>query len=182
MIIDISKYKSSPKDKFLFDTNVWICILNPMGNREKDLQRIYSAFYKNVKNNDIFFASHIISEYINRALRYDFNQKRKKRGWDSRDFKRKYRESPDHEKTIKSIKSIIKKPLLERCHKLDDKLNKNTLIKIVDFISDKKGDFNDKLTVELVRGQDIKIVTDDFDFKEFSTDIDILTSNKKFWN
>ena len=181
MIIDISKYKPTQQDKFLFDTNVWIYILNPRGDRGKDRQRKYSSFYKSVKNNSIFFSSHIISEYVNRALKDDFDMKREKKGW--RYFK-EYRKTKDYKTTIKSIKDSIKKPLLERCQKLDDVLSKDTLIDIINFISDKDMDFNDKLFVEMAKEKKIKIVTHDKDFKEFQSDhgIDILTGNPSFWN
>ena len=183
MIIDISKYEPKTRDTFLFDTNVWIYILNPRGNEEKDRQREYSAFYKRVKNNEIFFASHIISEYVNWALRDDFNLKKKSKGWDGRDFKKKYRNTKDYKETLKSIKYTIKKPMLERCQKLDDRLSKDQLIGIVEAVSYNLNiDFNDKLSIELVKGQNIKIVTHDLDFKDFGEDVDILTAHKRFWN
>ncbi|MCZ0932113.1 MAG: hypothetical protein OXJ52_03055 [Oligoflexia bacterium] len=61
--------------------------------------------------------------------------------------------------------------------------SKDQLIGIVEAVSGNIDiDFNDKLSIELVKGQNIKIVTHDLDFKGFGADIDILTTNKKFWN
>ena len=124
MIIDISKYKPSSRDKFLFDTNIWIYILNPRGGWDENRQREYSAFYKRVKNNEVFFASHIISEYVNRALRDDFNVKKKSKGWAGSDFKKKYKKTKDYKETLNTIKYTIK-PLLDRCQKLDDTLKRS---------------------------------------------------------
>jgi len=116
MIFELSKYKINQKDRFFFDTNIWLYIHDPIGERDKprwkkEKEETYTRFYLQIiKKNDIYFSSLILSEYINTSLRNDFNRKKERKGWDS--FKRHYRETEDCKKMRGIIKDIVNKKYL----------------------------------------------------------------------
>ena len=185
MIFDLSKYRISQKGSFFFDTNIWLFIHDPISERDKpnwkkEKEDKYTRFYSQIKKkNDIYVSSHILSEYINTALRNDFNRKRESKGWV--DFKKDYRETEDCRKMRNIIKNIVNEKILNRCKKLDENLTKDNLKKALNLLVDENKDFNDLLIAEMIKDKNIMLVTDDLDFKSFQNDYPILTYNRKFF-
>ena len=171
MIVDISSYQTQSGDKFLFDTNIWFYIYYSMGYKNEKKISKYSGFYKSILNKEIFITSQIVSEFINQCLRYDYNDINN----NYKNFK-DYRNSADGKKSMSIIKPVIINKILINCKKLNDTITINQLISMTE--KSIEVDFNDILSVEQTKQEQLKIVTDDSDFGYFCNDFDILTYNQ----
>ena len=62
-------------DNFFFDNNIWIFLFCPIGNHDKNKQKIYSSFLQSVRqaNATIWINSLVISEFANVSIKLDYN-------------------------------------------------------------------------------------------------------------
>ena len=182
MITDTDSYITSvrPEDRFVFDTNVWISILCPVGKPNDWRTRKYGSFLNSIFKSgcDIYTTSYILSEYVNRVLRlsYSFHPSSSLSGTDN--FKKVYRISSEYKKDYADIVVQINK-IMGFCQKLDDKFTSLDVASIM-----KRGeetDFTDSLLLHNVQvlNSDFKVVTDDTDYLKFCGDINIITANRK---
>lgn len=180
MIIDVSRYSPIPSDKFIFDANIWISIYCPIADHNKVSAAKYSDFYKKllVGKNPIFISSHIISEFINRYLRIDFDLIRLEDA-SIKEYKRDYRAATYYTATMAQISADVQNKILKTTKKLHGSLTLDQISQIMNQLP--APDFNDAVLIEKVRDKDkdIKIVTDDGDFGRYKNDFDILTSNRR---
>ncbi len=176
VIKDIKKYTPKSMDNFFFDNNVWIYLFCPIGNHDKKKQQLYSSFLQSIRvvNATIWINGLILSEFFNTSIRLDYNlwkEQEQKNGKFTTDFKKDYRPTDRYKNTVKSINSAIKN-IIYLCQKCSDNFNALDMSKIMSNIS--KVDFNDSYYVELCRISSFKLVTDDNDFSELDTSIDII--------
>ena len=115
MKMDLSKlYSISEKDRVFLDTNVLIFLFSPFNmskeyeNQKEKYSEIFNLLIEN--KSKLFDNSLVISEFINRNLRLDFNKNFNKLG--DKDFKNDYRGSEAYSKTLKSIINQLKKILI----------------------------------------------------------------------
>lgn len=178
MIIDINKHAPSSAEKFFFDANIWLYMHCPLGNYKAHITSSYSNFYKKITNakSEIYISSQVVSEFVNAYLRLDFAfQKR----LDSSlvEFKKDYRNSRHYGPAVSLITSTLNNKILPKCHKLDDRF---TSVSMADILKNLQSiDYNDSYLHEQIKGQNIKIITNDFDFQLFKKSCDIVTSNPK---
>lgn len=167
MKMDLSKLYSITKDDRVFlDTNILIFLFSPF-NMSKDYEHqkekyseIFALLVKN--KSTLYINSLVISEFINKNLRLDFNKNFNKSG--DKDFKDDYRGSEPYKKTLKSIITELKK-ILKFTNKLNDDIEQLDILK--EYTSDLNLDFNDVIIADTVIKHELKILTDDKDFEDY---------------
>ena len=175
MIIDLSKHKPSPNNKYLLDANIWIFLFCPLGNAKPQKQRVYSVFYNELLKSgaEICICSTILSEFVNRYIKLDFEEYKWKNN--NPDFKKGYRKSTDYQQNIKMLQYIVLNQMLPKATQINDKFDQleiDDLFKQIDF-----ADFNDAQIAWLAKQDGMTLVTDDGDYVAYKNDIDIVTNN-----
>lgn len=137
----------------------------------------YEELYKNIIKSkaEIIISSVQISEFVNRCIRFQYQLWTKDNGVDL-DFKTGYRETDDYRNSMNAILEIIKSDILSVSSCLDDgfsKMNPDTLYQF-----GFSYDFNDSLVAEIARLNGAILITDDKDFANYSSNIQIVTANK----
>jgi len=176
-IINLNSYSPSKSDNFIFDTNIWLYLYCPLGDYKTLIIKKYENFLVKIikANSTIFLSSLILSEFINRYIRLDFNIKNKIDPDKFSDFKKDYRTSPEFLVTVKALQATIRQQIIKITKNISDDFNNYDLTYIINNVD--KADFNDLCIEELSSISNYKIVTDDKDFKITSKSIEVLTSN-----
>lgn len=175
----IGSHTVNPSDNYFFDANVWLFLFQPIGNSSSSLISQYANLFKElIKNNcSIYISSHIISEFFNSVLRYEFNALRKLQPTVYNDFKRNFKNTPKYNSLLSNLVTITKTQILTNSKPIGDDFDK---IKIDDlFNSIGTLDFNDKYYVELCATNNFTLVTNDKDFKSSPKSLNIITANNK---
>jgi predicted nucleic acid-binding protein len=175
--IDISTYIPKNTDNFIIDTNIWLYLFCPIGSYNALTINYYEKFMvKIIKNNSkIFITSLIISEFINRYFRIDFDIKKNLDPINFKDYKRNYRGSADFLNTSNTIRATLRQQIIKISKIVDDEFSKYDLKKILNEID--IADYNDLCLGEISSLNNYKIITHDSDFKKISNSIEILTAN-----
>jgi len=174
-IIDITKYSPKSSDVFFFDNNIWMYLYCPLGNYQKDKQKYYSSFLRSIKTSrsTIFINSLVLSEFANRYLRLDFIQWKNTTSNNSIDYKKDYVGTLRYKETVEEIKLQINQ-MMKICEKSSDNFNSIDLKNVLQHLT--LIDFNDSYYIELAKGQNWKIVTDDKDFLTYQNhSVEIVT-------
>lgn len=171
-MIDVSNiYNIKKEDKVFVDTNILIFLFSPSSiikSSTYQIQKYSAVFTKLVENKcDLYVNSHVVSEFINRCLRDDFNNNFNING--DKDYKKDYRGSVEYNTTIKIVLKQLKKFMVTSKH-INDDFESFDLSKAYDTTSE--SDFNDLIIADTVKKNNLKLLTDDNDFKT-SLGIDI---------
>lgn len=162
----------SLKDRtFFFDANSLIYIFwstSPDSQEAVDYGSIYATLVRN--NATLAINEIVISEIINRVLRIEFG----KTGMTKDKFK-EFRDSEEGQSVQEDIYAIIKNKILDKFQIISDIYSKE---EVSSFLTISKLDFNDKVIELLCKKKNMILLTHDHDFS--SSDVDILSSNKKF--
>lgn len=168
MSIDLSNiYKINKNDCVFIDTNILIFLFSPDFVKSQDYQiDKYSSIYaKLVENNcKLFINSHIVSEFINRCLRIDF-EKNVQDTSRSKKFKTDYRGTSAYKKTLTIILKELKKFMSINVTQINDNF-KNFDIQKECKISNSL-DFNDLIITRNVIDNKLKLLSDDQDFHNY---------------
>ncbi|MDR1285423.1 MAG: PIN domain-containing protein [Campylobacteraceae bacterium] len=160
-------YPNSPninKDyKIFFDANILIFLFAPSfisTKKHKQYSYIFNILLEN--KNEIYVNSVVISEFINRCLRIDFEKKFPNKS--KRNYKKDYRNSNDY----KEIFNIILKQL-EKFFQLGAiQINDNfSTFNISKECKNTNLDFNDLIIAKNVLDNNLKLLTDDKDFNNY---------------
>lgn len=174
-IYDVSSYKPTNGNNFFFDANIWLSIYGPIGAPHDWRAERYSKFLSKLQNQscNIYTNSIIVSEYVNRFSRMEFEQQRELLGFGPKDFKI-FRKSTYFEAIASEIEVNIKKivKIVRRC---DHEVGNVDLIKLASDYKNGYYDFNDLMFVEICRDNNLILVTHDGDFKDCG--IEIVTAN-----
>ncbi len=179
-IFYIRGYAPQENESFLLDTSALIKTfteLNYNGNPKSE-DYYSSFFYKKLKPNKIkpYITSIILSELINRYLRFHYEQFKEINNKKSLKFK-EYRNEEDYIEKLNAIISIVKDDILPEFNRLNDNfmnLSVDSLLSI-----DITYDFNDKIIAETCVANKLTLVTDDYDFALIFPRPKILTANSK---
>lgn len=162
------------KDKKVFmDANILLYIFWPMGNQS--WVKEYSSFFKDLLKQKIVIVTDrtTLSEFINRALRYEYETHLRENNLDKRSLPfKEFRDQNYGKETVKEIYSITKEKILNQFEYLDKSFSKEEVLEILD---KENGDFNDQLIAKFCQENSLFFLTNDGDFK--NTGIDILTAN-----
>jgi predicted nucleic acid-binding protein len=175
--IDVRTYTFRKDDRLLLDANIWLSVYGPIACHDwrtdvysKALSRIYSSKCL------IFLDAIVLSEYINRFARLEYEQMDKSiKPSTYKEFR-----SSVHFKNVASEVAITVNNILKKttCCNFDFESIKTTDI-LVDYQAGTR-DFSDSLIIELCKEQDLVLITHDKDFK--NCDIPILTAHKRLLN
>jgi predicted nucleic acid-binding protein len=160
-----SMYKIDKNEKVFIDANILIFLFSPdfVSSREYQVDK-YSKILELLitNNNELYINSLVISEFINRCLRIDFEKNFQDRNR-TKDFKRDYRDSDSYVKTLRIIKKEIKKFLKLNVKQIHDDFDKVNIIEELDRLD--KLDFNDLMIVKSIEIYGLKLLSDDGDFR-----------------
>jgi predicted nucleic acid-binding protein len=168
MSIDISSiYKINKDDKVFIDTNILIFLFSPdfVSSKRHQIDK-YSAIYgKLIENNcKLFINSHVVSEFINKCLRIDFEKNFQDKET-SKDFKRDYRESQRYQDTLSLVLKELKKFISLNVSQLDDEFGIFDIFE--NYKNNETSDFNDLIIAKIVISNNLKLLSDDGDFNNF---------------
>lgn len=180
-IISINDYYPTGDDTFLFDNNVWIYLYCPLSAYDRKHQKIYSSFYQKIlsSNSLVFVTSLILAEFVNRCLRFDYNQwcKNPINIQNGKDFKRDFVGSEAYKDSVENITINVNK-ILKLTEKYPDDFNAVDMSSILENL--KSIDFNDAYFIHLAENRKLKIVTHDADFFNPKYKITVITGNRNY--
>lgn len=163
-------YKVSTSDKVFVDTNILIFLFSPsyVKNSDDQVEKYSAVFSKLIENKcDLYINSHVVSEFINRCLRIDFDNNFNIN--QDKNYKKDYRASEAYLKTIKIVLKELKK-FLSFANHINDDFESFDISQA--YKSTKENDFNDLIIADTVKKNGLKLLSDDKDFMEIGIDID----------
>ena len=177
-IHDISTYEITFNDIFFFDNNIWMFIFCPIGNAKEYKQKKYSSFLDKLVRNKgtIFVNSLILSEFSNAYLRLDFNLWKEEQPTNELEYKRDFIKTQQFKATVIDVKNAIKS-ILKITQKCNDDFSSIRFENVLNNFGDT--DFNDSYYIETAQKNKWKIVTDDADYFNVSSNIEVITANIK---
>jgi len=165
-MIDVSGiYKIKPTDQVFVDTNVLIFLFSPsyVNSNRSQIEKYSAVFASLVKNKcSLYINSHVVSEFINRCLRIDFENNYNINN--DKNYKKDYRGSIEYLKTIQIVLKELKKFLRLANHINDDFVSFDITTA---YSSTRESDFNDLIIADTVKKNNLKLLSDDRDFKNF---------------
>lgn len=164
--MDVSSvYKIDENEKVFIDANILIFLFSPdfVSSKEYQVDK-YSKILELLilNNNELYINSLVISEFINRCLRIDFEKNFQDKSR-NKDFKREYRDSAKYIQTLRIIKKEIKKFLKLNVKQIHDSFDRVDILEELDHLD--KLDFNDLMIVKSIETYGLKLLSDDGDFK-----------------
>ena len=172
---DIHSFKPTKQQKFIMDTNVLLKLLYPAMSEENS--KPYENLYKSIIEVQAKFiiSSVQISEFINRCIRFQYNLWKKDKD-NAVNFKTDYRNTNDYTESMQAILEIIQTDILPLSICIDDRFSEMDTKKLYQYGF--SYDFNDSLVAEIARLNNAILITDDRDFGNHASNIDIITGNK----
>lgn len=174
---DINSFKPTKQQKFIMDTNVLIKLLYPAMSGKNTIP--YEKLYQSIIGMQAkFIVSSIqISEFVNRCIRFQFDLWKKDQDEETDiDFKHDYRNTEDYRESMKAILEIIQNDILPVSTCIDDRFCEMDTDKLYSYGF--SYDFNDSLVSEIARLNNAILITDDKDFGNYASYIEIVTDNK----
>ncbi|MDN5872967.1 MAG: PIN domain-containing protein [Sinobacteraceae bacterium] len=170
--ISVENYNFTPKDELLLDTNIWLFVYCPQKPGNKKVAT-YSRALANVlaANSRIYIDVLIVSEFINAYARLKWNVMGKPHG----DFKR-FRKSQDFKPIAQDIANDIKR-VLNHCSRVENGFETLDIDGLIAEYAGGDSDFNDQVIAALCQRKDLKLVTDDGDFR--GQGIPVVTANQR---
>lgn len=174
-IIKTRDYTVGPDDAFVFDTNVWLLLYGPVANVQPKKQQQYASLLRQIRERQavIFITSLIISEYINRALRIEFDLWKNRTGNTNADFKHDFRPTGDYLQVLEDTKNQVL-DILGITQRDYDNFHNENISSILNRMSD-KCDYNDSYILGSCKRLPAKLVSDDKDMKTLDYPITLIT-------
>lgn len=171
---NISYYSFNKNDILLIDTNIWLYLFPAPSNSRHNFTKQYSAAFKTMLANKVTIAinSTILSEYLNRYCRIEWNALHKAKHPDFKQF----RQSTDYQ-PVGQQAALFVKDILKLCVKMDDNFTSANIIQILSDFESGAVDFNDGLIADSCLRHGWKLITHDADFTYGG--IEVLTTNQK---
>ncbi len=158
-------YRIDKEDRVFIDTNILIFLFSPdfVSSHEYQVDK-YSKILELLlmNNNELYINSLVISEYINRCLRIDFEKNFQDKNR-TKDFKRDYRDSERYTQTLRLIKKSLKKFLKQNVKQINDGFEEIDILEELNHLD--KLDFNDLMIVKSIETYGLKLLSDDGDFR-----------------
>lgn len=178
-IIDIRTYTPTENDKLFFDTNIWMQLFCPIGKYNDKIVNIYNNFFLRAISSKakLFTSSMIISEFFNSYSKIEFSEKATNFPEKYKNYKADFRNTEEFTELSSNIIELIQKKILKFSSKIDDNFQDINLDEV--FGNKENFDFNDSYFLKLCEKNDFSIVTNDKDFLDYSTNVNIITTWKK---
>lgn len=160
---------------FFFDTNILLYLF--YSHTVDWASKAYSSLYADMlnRNSKIVIDNTVLSEFINRILRIEYDLQMKMSADQSIPFK-KFRDTEMGQRTVSHANALVNN-VLKFISVDGEVMDKNDIesILIVDSL-----DYNDKVIEHLCESKEYILVTNDIDFKE--SNIDILSAHWGFYD
>jgi len=159
-----------------FDTNVLLYLFGNMTYKNRNTVDAYSTLFMQCLTKDckLCVDTLVLSEFINRLLRFEYENYLKKNTLNKRacNFKQ-FRSSSEGIQTAQDIETIVNERLLKH-FMIVGKVFKNVDISSIGLSNT---DFNDALIIKICQEHQCVLVTHDADFS--AAEIDILSANPR---
>jgi predicted nucleic acid-binding protein len=171
---DLASYAFSKEEPLLLDTNVWLYLYPAPSDRATGYAAGYSAAFKNMRavGAHLIMDAMILSEYLNRYCRIEWNALHKRTYPDFKVF----RKSVSFQSVGTGAATFARK-MLTLCNRHDHPFATADVARVLTDFESGANDFNDGLLAEACRYHKWKLVTNDGDFIEGG--IDVLTTNSR---
>lgn len=172
-VFNTNHYKPKKTDEFLFDTNVWIYIIVPGLSYDQRLEQSYSDFFAKIRNSNakILTSFLIISEFVNKFLRHEFNLYNQKN--ETNISYREFKSKAEYEKSYKYIIGLVNNVIIKNSE-LVDIPNEIIDLDAEVYNYNKNCDLNDNYIVELAKYYECYLVSSDKYMASVTADIDVL--------
>ena len=165
-MIDVSSlYNISKNEKVFIDTNILIYLFSPdfVSSNEKYIEQYSKILEILLQNNaQLYISSVVVSEFINRILRIDYEKNKDFYP----DFKQDYRKSQKYKETLNLILKELKK-ILKISHKINDTFGDFDLLSWYQRDNNQNLDFNDLQIAFIIEKNHLKLLSNDSDFENF---------------
>lgn len=175
-VLDIKSYSPNKTDQFFIDANILFYLYCPLGDYPKNIIDEYSVFIKKVINSGskIFISSLVLSEFINRFGRLEFELWKSTIGNPRKDYNRDFKKSNEFKTCMRLVKKIIQKQILSYITLIDDEISNLNISAILSDID--KIDFNDRYYIALAILKNLKIITHDKGISKFPCPVTVITN------
>ena len=169
--LSVGDYDFQPEDELFLDANIWLLIYGPQ-NTGNDRMHVYSSAFRRLLEAQcsIYIDVLIVSEFINAYARLQWHLRAP-----DRPFKA-FRNSPDFRPVAQEIADNMKR-VLSHCSRIESGFDALDADDLMDEYAQGGADFNDQVIRNLCRSRNLKLITDDRDFK--GQGISILTANRR---
>lgn len=167
-----SLYKFNSDDRILVDANILLFVFCPLSTSDNKIDT-YTDILETMKvsNSKLYICSTVISEFINRWLRMDFD-KNLQDEQKSKNFKKDYRGSGRYKTVLNQILKQIKK--LHESYNVEQINDTFSNFDIQTSYANKENDFNDLLVAHISKKYDLKILSDDKDFQSLDVKVAVV--------
>lgn len=168
-VLSIQDHDFKREDQLFLDANIWLFIFGPQ-NRNKLKVDIYSSAFRRIleANCGIFIDVLVVSEFINTYSRILYRQS------GSRFQFKNFRNNPQFIPIAQEIADNIER-ILSYCSRLNNQFDELAISKLIYEYAKGGTDFNDQVIGNLCRSRNLKLITDDQDFK--GQGLSVLTAN-----
>lgn len=172
----ISSYTVGPAEEFFFDTNVWMFLFAPLAGAKQNKQKAYSSLLREIvsRGATIWINSQVIAEYVNRCLRMEFEEWKKRTMNYGAEYKKDFRPTPDYLSTLQDTKSQVS-AILQKCQKYPDDFHLADVDAIIASMGNSY-DYGDAVIIDLCKRKKYKLVTDDGDMTNTTFPFMIITA------
>lgn len=172
----ISDYTVSPSEEFFFDTNVWMFLFAPLAGSKPNKQKAYSRLLGDIvsRGATIWINSQVVAEYINRCLRMEFEEWKKRTSNFGADYKLDFRPTADYQTTLTDTKSQIS-AILQKCQRYPDDFHCINVDAIISSMGHSY-DYGDAIIIDLCKRKKFNLVTDDGDMTKSEFSFTVITA------
>ena len=174
--IPLSSFRPKSSDNILLDTNILLRLFYPIDYESvtDEYETLFAELLK--EKSQLLITSIQISEFINRCIRIQFGLYQNDINNHTLEFKKDYRSTSNYHEKMNAILDIVKTDIADKFVFVDDGFSQMNSKNI--FLYGFSYDFNDALLVEVARQNKAILITDDADYANYKTDIQIVTRNK----
>ena len=169
--LSVEHYGFQPGDELFLDANVWLLIYGPQ-NTGNARMHVYSSAFRRIleAKSRMYIDVLIVSEFINTYARLQWQLKAPDKAFKA------FRNSPQFKPVAQEVAGDIKR-VLSHCLRIESRFDALDVDGLIDEYAEGGADFNDQVIRNLCRSRNLKLITDDRDFK--GQGISILTANRR---
>ena len=165
------------KDEHLFlDTNIWLSVYGPAAYTTPQ-SKVYSLALRKMREAQciVFIDILVVSEFINGFARWEHKQRADTKEFDFKEYRKSSAFKPVAREIEVNVKNILK-----QCSRISSDFMNIDMNQLLNEFKRGKADFNDQVIYEICKKNDLKLVTDDSDFRY--KDIAVLTANQQLFH
>jgi predicted nucleic acid-binding protein len=171
---NLASYSFSSGEQIMLDTNIWLYLFPAPGNPQHHFANQYSSAFSRLisaKAQPVLDPM-ILSEYLNRYCRIEWEGSYKSKYSTFKSF----RKSVDFGRVVSVAQSFALK-ILGFCHVHSIPANDLDIKQALASLASGDVDFNDALLIDICRKQNLRLMTNDSDFRHGG--IEVLTTNPR---